>query len=298
MWTNEPSILVGRNQNTYREIDEDFARANDIKIVRRLSGGGTIFTDPKTLQFTFIGKKDQASLRSSFEKFARPIVAALKDLGLDAEFKGRNDILIGDKKICGNAQYTRGAKVLHHGSILFECDPDFIARALRASDLKFKDKAVKSVSSRIGYIKDYLQVDMDVQAFKDYLISYVKDYYGIDQAYILTAEDMAEIRHIADSKFRTKEWIYGRNPISQLSKQIKVDSCGLIEFNLSLVDNIISDISLRGCFFSEDDIEHLENSLRGREYRKEAILEFLKTIDLNKYIRGLSKEEFLAGLFN
>lgn len=65
---------------------------------------------------------------------------------------------------------------------------------------------------------------MDVQAFKDYLISYVKDYYGIDQAYILTAEDMAEIRHIADSKFRTKEWIYGRNPISQLSKQIKLDS--------------------------------------------------------------------------
>lgn len=225
-------------------------------------------------------------------------MAALKDLGLDAEFKGRNDILIGDKKICGNVQYTRGAKVLHHGWIFFECDPDFIARALRASDLKFKDKAVKSVSSRIGYIKDYLQVDTDVQAFKDYLISYVKYYYGIDQAYILTAEDMAEIRHIADSKFRTKEWIYGRNPISQLSKQIKLDSWGLIEFNLSLVDNIISDISLRGCFFSEDDIEHLENSLRGREYRKEAILEFLKTLDLNKYIRGLSKEEFLAGLFN
>lgn len=139
---------------------------------------------------------------------------------------------------------------------------------------------------------------MDVQAFKDYLISYVKDYYKIDQSYILSEEDMAAIRNLADSKFRTKEWIYGRNLISQLSKQIKVDSCGLIEFSLDLKDNIISDISLRGCFFSEDDIEHLENSLRDREYSRETILEFLKTIDLNKYIRGLSNEDFLAGLFN
>ena len=117
LWQNENAIIVGKNQNTLSEINYDYVKNNNIKVVRRQSGGGAVFHDLGNINFTFISYNDNSF--SDFKKFTMPIVAALKELNINAEFSGRNDLLIDNQKFSGNAQYNYKNNVMHHGTLLF-----------------------------------------------------------------------------------------------------------------------------------------------------------------------------------
>ena len=104
---NKPSILIGKNQNTLTEINYDYVKENKIDVVRRLSGGGTVYNDFGNMNFSFISyrNKENGEVKNGFEKFALPVIKALQSLGVNAEFTGRNDVTIEGKKFSGNAQY-------------------------------------------------------------------------------------------------------------------------------------------------------------------------------------------------
>ncbi|MBT9259920.1 MAG: lipoate--protein ligase, partial [Clostridiales bacterium] len=148
-YINDPSIIIGRNQNTLEEIDDAYCREHGIHVVRRLSGGGAVYHDRGNLNFSFITKDDGQSFMN-FRKFTEPVVEALRALGVPAELTGRNDIQVGDRKISGNAQFTTGGRMFSHGTLMLSVDLDRVSRALRPKAEKFQSKSTKSVRARVA----------------------------------------------------------------------------------------------------------------------------------------------------
>ena len=168
LWQNDNTIVIGQNQNAEAEINRAFGEEHHINVVRRTTGGGAVYHDLGNLNYSFItdaGDSDQLAM----ERFTRPVVEALKALGLQAEASGRNDILVEGRKVSGTAQRIVKGRILHHGTLLFDANPSMVAGALRVDPEKFRSKSTKSVRSRIGNIRDFLQQDMNLPAFWTFL---------------------------------------------------------------------------------------------------------------------------------
>lgn len=297
LWINRPSILIGRNQNTLSEINYDYVRDNKIDIVRRLSGGGAVYNDLGNMNFSFITHRDRENrqVKDGFEKIALPVINALQSLGVNAEFTGRNDIVIEGKKFSGNAQYFQRDKLLHHGTLLFDCDMIGLSSALKSKALKIKDKGIKSVGGRVTNIRPHLKEDMTLEEFRDYLKNYIIDTYRIEDIIEFDKKDIEEIESMSRERFETWEWNYGRCPLYTYENSVKYPS-GLIEYNLNVEESIIREISIYGDFFGEGNIEELEGALVGVKHKREELEKCLKNIDLGKYIRGLRTKDLVKDL--
>lgn len=299
LWINRPSILIGRNQNTISEINLDYVKANNIDVVRRLSGGGTVFNDLGNMNFTFITFRNTSNqcIKNGFEKFALPVIHALKSLGIDATFNGRNDITIDGKKFSGNAQYFQKNKLLHHGTILYDCDMTKLSQALKSKAVKFKDKSVKSVSSRVTNILPYMETKMDLLEFREYLKNYIIKSNNIEKIYTFNRRDIEKIEKIMKERFEAWEWNYGESPVYTCENIVKYP-CGVVEYSLNVENGVIKDISIYGDFFGEKNINDLELKLIGIKHNIEDIEFAIKEINIDRYIKGLSKTEFIQGLMD
>lgn len=295
LWRNRPSILIGRNQNTLTEIDYEYVRQEKIDVVRRLSGGGTVFNDLGNINFTFITKKaqDGSSLSNGFEKFAFPVIKALQSLGVNAVFTGRNDITIDEKKFSGNAQYHYKYKTLHHGTLLFSGNLERLAKALKSKPLKLQDKGVKSVRSRVTNISEHLKSPMNVIEFKEYLKKYIMDFHNITEEYVLSENEMAETIKIQKERFESWDWNYGKSPGYNYAKTERFP-WGIIEILVSIENGLIKEIKFYGDFFGDKSVEELENILTGMKYDKKEILEELRKINVDNFIKGASFEEIAS----
>lgn len=299
LWINKPSILIGRNQNTLSEINLDYVKENNILVVRRLSGGGTVFNDLGNINFSFITYRSSSDpkIKNGFEKFALPVIHALNSLGINATFTGRNDITIDDKKFSGNAQYFQKDKLLHHGTLLYDCDISKLSLALKVKDIKFIDKSVKSISSRVTNIAEHMKDKMSLLDFKEYLKTYIIKTHNIKTIYTLNKKDLKEINKISKERFKTWEWNYGKSPNYAYENLVKYPS-GIIEYNLNVTNGIISNISIYGDFFGKKDIKELETKLIGTKHSVKDLATILNQVNIDDYILGLSTEDFIKGLMD
>lgn len=299
LWINKPSILIGRNQNTLSEINSDYITSNNIDVVRRLSGGGAVFNDLGNMNFTFITNRSNSNIptKDGFERFALPVINALDSLNITAKFTGRNDITIDGKKFSGNAQYFSKDKLLHHGTLLYNCDLQGLSKALKCKPLKFKDKGIKSISSRVTNISSHMNSTMDLYEFKNYLINFVMKCNNINTVYEFTDQDIIEIEKIMKSKFETWEWNYGKSPDYSYEHSSKYP-CGSIEYHVNVNNGIITNISLYGDFFGEKNINELESKIIGINHNLTDLSEALKDVAMDQYVKGLSTFEFIDGLMN
>lgn len=299
LWINKPSILIGRNQNTLSEINFDYIKENEIEVVRRLSGGGTVYNDQGNINFTFItySNNSRKTGENRFEKFANPIIEALGTLGIEASFSGRNDITIDGKKISGNAQYFQGNKLLHHGTILYDCNLKELGLALKSKDIKFQDKSVKSVSSRVTNIIDYMASPLPTSAFRQYLESYLVNTEDVSSIYEFTESDLEAIEKIASKRFRSWDWNYGKSPAYKYENAVKYP-CGVVEYHLNVENGWIKDISIHGDFFGKKNVSELEEKLLNCRHEDLDLADRLGPIEVDDYILGLSKEEFIEALMD
>jgi lipoate-protein ligase A len=294
LWRNSPCIVVGKNQNTLSEINKDYVDKNNITIVRRLSGGGAVFHDLGNINFTFIS--NQKETFNDFKRFTVPIIDALKQLNVNAEFSGRNDLTIDGKKFSGNAQYCYKNRVLHHGTLLFSANVTDISQSLNVKEKKFEGKAVKSVKSRVTNISSHLKSPMKVEEFIEFLMNYVVNNYAESKLYTLTEEDIKNISKLADEKYSTWEWNYGSSPKYSYKNEMKCKG-GLIEFNCNIEKGYIKDAKFFGDFFGIYDVSDIETTLKGTKYTEDAVRNTLSKFNIENYFSSISLEQILKLMF-
>ncbi len=295
LWRNAPSIIVGKHQNALAEINVDFVRQNKIKVVRRLSGGGTVFHDLGNLNFTFI-MNGEANQLVDFHKYTLPILDVLRKLDIDARFEGRNDLTIEGRKFSGNAEHVYKNRVLHHGTLLFSSVMTDLTAALNVDPLKFQDKAVKSVRSRVTNISEHLSKPLNILDFKDLIMDHIQEMYPDAVSYELTTEDKARIQSLVDQKYGTWDWNFGYSPKYTFQRFVKTKG-GKIEFDLDVENGIIRNIKIFGDFFNTRDTEELEDLLKGCRHEKRAVGERLSSIEIGLYLLQVEKSEFIDGMF-
>ncbi|NTW71965.1 MAG: lipoate--protein ligase [Eubacteriaceae bacterium] len=288
-YIHQPSIIVGKHQNTLEEVNKEYVDDNSIYVSRRLSGGGAVYHDEGNLNFSFVMKAENKDI-NNFLKFTDPIIKALERIGVKSELSGRNDILIDGKKFSGNAQYARKHRLLHHGTLLFDSEMSNLSKALKVKDLKIQSKGVKSVRSRVTNIREYMNRDISILEFKDHLIDYLAEVYELDE-YILTETDIDYVNKAVEKKFSTWEWNWGESPSFDIQKMDKFP-CGIIDARLSVKDGHVVNCKIYGDFFVKKEIENLEALITGSLYRKDALMETLRDTDIEDYFHGLSLNEF------
>ena len=299
LWQNEPSVIVGKYQNTIEEIDYGYIEEQGVHVVRRNTGGGAVYHDLGNLNYSFI--IPDAQTKVDFKTFTTPIVKALNSKGVPAEQTGRNDILVDGKKFSGNAQQFSNRRLLHHGTIMFDVDTEAVAKALRVKPGKFRSKATKSVRSRVTNLKPYFEsaaagsenkTVRDAVGLKALLLDWFRSEYDvIDVA--LSKEQLAEIDALKESKYGTYEWNFGRSPKADV---VRGDHfrCGYVEFNFAIDGHKVRKLDIRGDFFPARDIAELEAAFEGCEYTADALAGILERADLESYFGDVTAEELLA----
>ena len=265
-WRTTPTLMVGRYQNVPEEVDMAYAAAHQIRIVRRMSGGGTIYTDPGGWQFTFIEPGDGGDIQ--FQKYLAPITGALGELGVEATFNGRNDLTIGGRKISGNAQYRLGGRVVHHGSLLFDTDLEEMARATTVDRYKIESKSIKSVRERVTNIAEHLPRPMDPEAFKEKVVRHILGPEGT--VYELTEADRARAAELGRERFASWESTYAQGPGFNIRRTGRFPG-GTMRFDLAVKKGIIQSAAVSGDFFAAGDGEALAGALAGCRYERGAI---------------------------
>ncbi len=295
LWKNSPAVIVGKHQNTLAEINLDYIKENNIPVVRRLSGGGAVFHDLGNINFTFIQSGDSEKL-VDFRKYTQPILDVLTNLGIDARFEGRNDLTIDGKKFSGNAEHVIKNRVLHHGTLLFSSEMKDLTKSLKVNPLKFQDKAVKSVRSRVTNISDHLPSPISLDEFTNKVMNHIQGMYADSKIYDISDDDKISIEALAESKYSTWEWNFGYTAKYNFSQGFKT-SGGNVEVHLNVDKGIIKEAKIYGDFFNKKDITELEYALQNVNHEEIAIREALKNIEVSEYIKGSSIDELIVGIF-
>ncbi|WP_312128485.1 lipoate--protein ligase [Lysinibacillus capsici] len=294
-YINQPSIIIGKNQNTIEEINTDYVEDNGIIVVRRLSGGGAVYHDLGNLNFSFITNDDGDSFMN-YKKFTQPVVDALAKMGANAELSGRNDILAEGRKVSGNAQFSTKGRMFSHGTLMFDTEIDAVVSALKVKKDKIESKGIKSIRSRVANISEFLKEQMTVEEFR---LEILKSIFGGEENiryYELTEDDWANIHKLSEERYQTWEWNFGKSPRFNIQKTHRFPTGG-IDIRLEVNHGVMEEVHIFGDFFGVGDMADIEQRLVGTNYDRAAIAKALADIDIPTYFGGISTEDFLQLIY-
>lgn len=295
VYINEPCIVVGKHQNLLSEINLQYILEHNIKLARRISGGGTVYQDLNNLNFSFI--HNCANLEKiNFTKFTNPILVALREMGLDVSFSGRNDLLVDYKKISGNAMHIFKTRVLSHGTLLFNTDLNQLSAALKIQPQKYIDKSIKSVRSKVTNISNYLASPKTIIEFRQTLFQIIPDKYTNPNFKPITNQEAELINQISKSKFETWEWIYGYSPKYVFKNSFSVANL-LVNFEIQVEKGIIKKVETNIETSQDTEIQYFFDMLLNVRHEYKSIFDVLKNDPKINSIPNFNMHEFCLSLF-
>lgn len=294
LWRNRPSVIIGLNQNAYSEVNLGYLNANGITLARRVTGGGAVYHDLQNLNYTIVGWQAAnyaADPCASHPAITGPavIVEALRQLGVPAELTGRNDIFVEGRKVSGYARRVSKRQEIIHGTLMYDVDIDTLTQVLDTPESKLNAKGIGSVKSRVANLKDFLpgfkSLDEVQAALQDILAS------G-DCQMELTEDQLAEVQRMADEKFSTWDFIYGRSRQADLVRKAKLP-CGTVEAAISLDRGLITSITFSGDFMFDEPATELESKLIGCRFEYDALESVLSQTDISRFFRDTNSSDVL-----
>ncbi|MBR6526931.1 MAG: 5-formyltetrahydrofolate cyclo-ligase [Lachnospiraceae bacterium] len=294
LWQNASAIIVGKNQNTVEEINRKYVEENGIQVVRRLSGGGAVYHDMGNLNFTFI-RHGGDTANMDLHAFCRPIAAALQQLGVDAQVNGRNDITIDGRKFSGNSQYVKRGRIMHHGTLMFDSDLSVVGQCLQVSKDKIESKGVKSVRSRVTNIREHLPEgsDISLEEFWQTLIRFMEADAGSMERYEFTPEDLARVEEIRQARYGQWQWNYGYSPRYSLRKERRIEGVGKILISMEVKDGRLEQVEFYGDYFGSEDGSEVAAVLQGCNMERQALMDRLAQVDVERYFHRLTREQLV-----
>ena len=281
LWQNDNTVVIGKNQNAYAEVDIDLMEKRNVRLARRITGGGAVYHDLGNVNYTFISsKKKNGAL--DFASFTAPIIEALHTLGIDATLSGRNDLVCNGKKISGNAQHVDENRVLHHGTLLSDI--------LKVDPEKISSKAISSTKSRVTNLRDEFSLDIDSVAFMELILEYVKKMYSAEKIDPPNANEIEELY----KKYSSHEWIYSdKKYLNEYTARMKKRyPFGIVDVYIELFGDLIKRLGISGDFFGIKQTEELEKLLFDCPYREKEILDRLSNVNIGEFIFGMDNFMF------
>ncbi len=297
VFENKNTIIVGRNQNTYEVVNETFVNKHKTHVIRRISGGGAVYQDVGNINFVYIVKAKNNF--NNFLKFIEPVMSYLEELGLHAEFKGRNDLEINGKKISGNAQTTYKNRMMHGGTLLYDLDLDRASDALRVDEGKYRSKGIQSNRARIQNVKPLLKSAPAIKDFKQGLLETILDTDELDKnVYTLSQKEEQMIDKLMKQKYETWEWNYGKSPEYNVVKGKRFSRMRL-DFYLQVRKNTIHQVKIfSDGLFCQEALQTLETCLKGVKYTETDVRAALLRYEENVIADDVGIEAIVHCLFD
>lgn len=291
IWQVPPTVIFGRNQVMEAEVNLPYCREKGVRLFRRKSGGGCVYADMGNIMMSYV--TDSTEVAFTFDRFLQRVVLMLRRAGLDAARSGRNDVLVGGRKVSGNAFFLRPDRSIVHGTMLFDSDFAELERTITPSDAKVHSKGVSSVRQHVANVRDLLPEDSplrDIARFRKYMLDSF-----CDGEVFLGEDDIAEIERI-EASYLEPSFLEGRNHRYSLERSGRIEGVGEIAVTFGMTGGEIVDVSLSGDFFVvEEGIEKLlTERLAGCGYDRSAIAAALDGADTERYVLGLTAERFLT----
>ena len=192
LWQVEPSVIYGRNQVIENEVDMEYCQAHGIQLFQRKSGGGCVYADRDNLMLSFITKEEQVGF--AFNRFVNMVLLVLRKMGVEATGTRHNDIMIGDRKVCGTACRKMPSGSIVHSTMLYDTNMEHMLHAITPTQQKLAKNGVESVRQRITLLKDYTSLTLD--EVKALIIRTL-----CDSERMLTADEVAQIEKIEEQYY-------------------------------------------------------------------------------------------------
>jgi lipoate-protein ligase A len=291
-YVNVPSVIVGKHQNVFREVNLAYAALKGIPVVRRLTGGGTVYHDAGNLNFSFILSGEKGRL-VDFAKYIRPVTAFLQSLGVPAVTDERNNILIRGKKVSGNAEHIFKERVLHHGTLLFDTVLQDLEEALQPPDGGVSDRAIASQRSRVTNIAGHLGDPLTLQEFREQLVTFCRDYFSPCEVMHFSREEREEIAKLAEVKYAAWEWNIAYSPACILHRQLATPE-GTLSLDVSVEKGRVAQIVVPQ---GTGEAALVAGQLQGVPFRREEVQRVLTELQQEGKLSVFSQQEWLRALF-
>ena len=242
LWENSPSLIVGKHQNPYQEVEPACLLAGEIPVIRRISGGGTVFHGDGNLNYTFITSSKNGDDKINFGKYTRPIIQFLNDAGVPAEMTGKSNLTVNGLKFSGNAAHVFKNRSIHHGTLLFDADLNQIKNYLRPVSTHIQSRAVSSIRAKVTNLKQLL-ANMSINYFRDELQKAVLQHFGNEGIFKLSADELQQIQLLSESKYKTDEWNFGYSPEYSVENELMITNFNA-KFFLKVNKGTISTVKL------------------------------------------------------
>lgn len=277
LWVNKPSVVLGKHQNTVAEINQAFVIEHDIPVIRRISGGGTVYHDLGNLNYSLITSSENREKLIDFPKFADPVVQFLKTFGYDVKFYGKTNLGVNGQKFSGNAAHVFKNRVLHHGTLLFDTDLNRLEQTIRPTEANVKDKAIKSVRADLINLNSLLPQISSINEFQQLFKSFLVNYFSITKTSVFTAMELEEINLLVNEKYKTTQWNYGYSPNYLFTK------AGLFQNNevvihLDVKKGIIVDLQLESTVLPESITQLIQQTLTHLPHNPQAMKNALQPL--------------------
>ena len=293
LWVSKPAVIVGKHQNTLAEINYNYVNSNEILVARRLSGGGTVYHDYGNLNFTWILNGEAGKL-VDFKKFIDPIINFLKMNKINATYGGRNDILVNNLKISGNAEHIYKNRTLHHGTLLYNANLTNLREVLKIDKSKYLDKAVKSVPHPVTNLQEQTDKKPAFEKFRKELFNYILQLDNSNKQYNLSDSDKKNIKTLRKEKYINWDWIFGYSPDYKYVREIKTGKYP-VKLQISVSKGIITDLILKNIKNKElkeniksclINVKHEEKEITGN-FINSKIQSVYKDFDIISFVKQL-----------